>query len=352
MPIPQQVQVPQEPTQRPVVPIPQRVQAGALPQQADGPSYSRVGYDTCMGVTGRKHWRIGDYQQAPVATAPADVEKFLEETQMEGRSPLDEVNAHRDGYATSSSRGPRFRHLPAPEEPRYMSRYGAGQPVLATRLDTNNDLRLIPPDTDGAFALIASPKGDLDPAMVTNLVPYPYVKAIRPEQRLRAVSVNTENHSIPRALERKGFMNVVEAVDVDGPYDSKANATLTELRNMCIGRHLPTFGTREELRERVIINDSLSTDRAAKIRWMTKALKAAGVEVPQGFFERMGNKLKQVFFAMLPDEYLKWECEIRGIPYDDREHGVIQIQEFGMQFRKNAACHNPDSVRWAKRHRL
>lgn len=277
---------------------------------------------------------MGDYQQAPVATAPADVEKFLEESQMEGRSPLDEVNAHRDGYATSSSRGPRFRHLPAPEEPRYVSRYGAGQPVLATRLDTNNDLRLVAPDNEGAFALTASPKGDLDPALATNLVPYPYVKAYRPEQRLRAVSVTTECHSIPKNLERRGLMDLVEAVDIDKPFDYKVSATLAQLRTMCVARHLPTFGTRDQLLERLTMNDMTSRRRRFKKKWITKDLQSVGVEVEQGFFKRMPN-LKNVLFSMLPDEYLKEECEVRGLPYENRQQAVKELQTFGWKLKES-----------------
>lgn len=308
------------------MPIPQRVQATAPSRRGDGPSYSGVGYDTCVAAAGKKNWRTSDYIQAPVATSPTDVASFLKDaSDMNGLSPLDGLNAHRDGYATSASRGPRFRHLPAPDAIGLSPQCGSGQPALASRIPTNEDVRLVPIDNDGAFKLTASPKGDLDPALATNLVPYPYVKAYRPEQRLRAVSVGTDFKGIVKSLERSGLWHTVGAESEEEGYKMLSES---ELRDQCARRCLPTFGTRMQLLERIQMDSFIGVKY--KVDWARKELNKLGVEVTKDALAKTKD-VKLHFFSLLPDEYLEKECSFRNIPFKGRplEEVLGKLQKYG-----------------------
>jgi len=103
--------------------------------------------------------------------------------------------------AGAGAPGPRFSLLPPPPEGARLSvRHGAGQPGLASKVDAARDLRLAAATPEAAGA-----EGAAAEAAPPCRVPEPYLRMLRPDQRMRAVAVSRRHEPRQRALEREGL---------------------------------------------------------------------------------------------------------------------------------------------------
>lgn len=255
----------------------------------------RVGHDTRIAEEGRKN-------------LPPGVQLTQPTSMVGGGRPIGlpvAPSAHRDGYASASARGPRFRHLPPPPDRPYSHIAGPLQPALSSRLNAMEDVRLEgwggepwPPGADSVC-----------------LVPEPHIRAFRPDQLHRELSVAQRFESIFRTLERgrRWFNN--EPTNVVG--EQLAGFTDEQLRERCVDKNLPVSGDRQEL-ERTLTQEEyfrrvLTELSMAKVEeqcyLMGLEVRATKVEMQKAILDYTTNKR----FDRLTDDELRYECAFRGL---------------------------------------
>lgn len=193
-------------------------------------------------------------------------------------------SAHRDGFGKLGGGGLRYDHLPPPVDKPFSMKAGACQPVLRSRLDPANDIRMQRRKT----VLTDSNKvtGELE---FECLVPAPFCRAVRADSRVRANSVSVAFEPTSRSLERSGLWQA----DVD-----ETRLEMHQLRAMCIRLNRLVSGSREELEERI------------KLGFQVGALRNREAITAQ--------------LRLQPLSRLKFECAYRSLPQSGTKAELVK----------------------------
>eukprot|EP00930_Biecheleria_cincta_P084990 TRINITY_DN74411_c0_g1_i1.p1 TRINITY_DN74411_c0_g1~~TRINITY_DN74411_c0_g1_i1.p1 ORF type:complete len:394 (+),score=32.25 TRINITY_DN74411_c0_g1_i1:32-1213(+) len=257
-----------------------------------GPRILQVGSSSRVGQAGRSQLAPGTQHASPVVPA--------------GKFGLPQApSSHRENYGDSSRRGPRFSNLPPPEDGAYNCLAGAAQPTLTSRLDPSADIRL----ANGV------PFGASLPNTADNvcLVPEPYCRTIRPDQRVRAAAARQRQDDILPSLEKQHRLFTPK---IDNPESQRYVRYFsdTQLRKRLQDHNLPVSGSRRELMDRFSADQRFQNmTRQDLVEYCSRIGMDVGPSQTKKVLISQLVHRGQGFWLSLPVEDLIFENQYRGI---------------------------------------
>ncbi|CAE7882458.1 Kif3b, partial [Symbiodinium sp. KB8] len=270
----------------------------------DGTSWrSQIGHVTRIGPEGRSRLHPGAKHPSPIASA--------------GKVGLPSApSAHRDGYADPKDRGPRFSTLPPPPDKPYTPHYGALQPALRSRLDNTQDIRL-----EGSMGEVLPETAD-----TICFVPEPYVRAQRPDQRVRSTAALSDSEAISDTLEKAGIW----FRPVPTREEHFREMSDDELRERLRDVAELVSGSRRDLLKRLYSKKSNFTSwTKAEVETECYRLGLEVLEKKADNVVNIKNAQEWQQIRNLSDEDLAYELSYRGLDSEDRKSDEEYLQKPG-----------------------
>mmetsp|Transcript_25502 Transcript_25502/g.52398 ORF Transcript_25502/g.52398 Transcript_25502/m.52398 type:complete len:360 (+) Transcript_25502:35-1114(+) len=263
---------------------------------------SQIGHVTRIGPEGRSRLHPGAKHPSPMASA--------------GKVGLPSApSAHRDGYADPKDRGPRFSTLPPPPDKPYTPQYGALQPALRSRLDNTQDIRL-----EGSMGEVLPETAD-----TICFVPEPYVRAQRPDQRVRSTAALSDSEAITDTLEKAGIWFRPLPAREEHFREMSDDELRERLRDVA---ELVSGSRREMLKRLYGKKANFASWTKAEVETECYRLGLEVLEKKADNVVNIKNALEWQQIRNLSDEDLAYELSYRGLDSEDRETDEENLQAY------------------------
>jgi len=286
-----------------------RVQRLAQAAQSTDSSSSGNHCKRFFSEEGRARMRLDNCLSVPVVPAGGAAGK--------AKWSAEAPSAKREGYDDPKKRPPQFNLLPPPPDERdHSTLAGACQPCLLSKLNISGkaDLRLKDKPGDIAArkaANKAAPNRDVEASAVC-LVPEPFYRAQRADQRVRAPAVAAGFEPVASTLYRDKMLFMREPDNRDTASTRDLGLLRFSLQN--IGEH--PCGSRQQLLNRV----KMSTLKKSSEEWNQLCLMNGLGKFMTGKEKEV--RLKEIFgYESLTYRELQFACRAKG--QDD--HGSRQL---------------------------